>query len=150
MTPPLSPEAIASMVADAEDHLCESCAWLGGQYGPGAVEDREQNANGGKPWHECNACHGSGVSSPLVLHVRALAAEVNRVAHRLDKAREERDAAEDERDKLRAELKAMTKERDKLRADLARANHRIEAYDRGMTKEVYDVVHSEDDTQERE
>ncbi len=110
MTAPLTPEQVASMVADAGN-------WWRGKN-DSAVE-----------------------AEKLANHVRALAAEVTMLRaeigepklNLLDKAY----AADWNAERL-------TKEADRLRAELARANHRIEAYERGMLQEVYEIVCGEE------
>lgn len=39
---------------------CPTCTGKNGGFGLGAIEDRDQWAAGGKPWHECWNCDGTG------------------------------------------------------------------------------------------
>lgn len=39
---------------------CYTCVGRGGIFGPGAIEDLESSAMGGKPWRECWFCDGKG------------------------------------------------------------------------------------------
>ncbi len=39
---------------------CPTCTGKNGPFGPGAIEDLQQLAAGGKPWHECWECNGTG------------------------------------------------------------------------------------------
>jgi len=39
---------------------CFNCTGANGVFGPGAIEDLQSLAAGGKPWHKCHFCDGKG------------------------------------------------------------------------------------------